>query len=145
MTIGKPVRSTLPCFSALFRLLQRGKQLVPYQLDSGHYLIAMDGSQYFCSETIHCLSCLTTKSTKSNLRYSHQILQAVMLHPDMRQVIPLAPEPIIKADGNQNCRSKFSFRKEYWNNLRGAIRLMLFRDFEHLLRNMADPPEIRAP
>ena len=48
-------------------------------------------------------------------------------------------------EGYQYCRSKFSSRKEYWNNLRGAIRLMLFRDFDHLLRNVADPPEIRAP
>jgi len=47
--------------------------------------------------------------------------------------------------GYQYCRSKFSSRKEYWNNLRVAIRIMLFRDFEHLLRNVADPPEIRAP
>jgi hypothetical protein len=90
-----------PCFSVLFQHLQRGKQLVPYQLDSGHYLIAIDGSQYFSSETINCPSCLTTKATRSKLRYSHQILQAVMLHPDMRQVIALAPEPIIKADGDE--------------------------------------------
>jgi hypothetical protein len=89
-----------PCFSVLFQHLQRGKQLWPYQLDSGHYLIAVDGSQYFSSETIHCPSCLTTKGTKGKLRYSHQILQAVMLHPDRRPVIPLAPEPIVKADGN---------------------------------------------
>jgi hypothetical protein len=41
--------------------------------------------------------------------------------------------------------SKFSSRKDYWNNLHGAIRLMLFRDFENLLRNTADPPQIRAP
>jgi hypothetical protein len=47
--------------------------------------------------------------------------------------------------GYQHCRSTFSSRKEYWNNLRSAIRIMLFRDFEHLLRNVADPPEIRAP
>lgn len=47
--------------------------------------------------------------------------------------------------GYQYCRSKFSSRKEYWNNLRGAIRLMLFRNFDHLLRNVADPPEVRAP
>ena len=90
-----------PCFSILFDHLQRGKQLFPYKLDSGHYLIALDGSQYFSSETIHCPSCLTyNKGTKTKLRYSHQILQAVMLHPSMRQVIPLAPEPIVKADGN---------------------------------------------
>ena len=47
--------------------------------------------------------------------------------------------------GYQHCRSKFSSRQEYWNNLRTAIRIMLFRDYEHLLRNVADPPEIRAP
>lgn len=88
------------CFSVLFQHLQRGKQLAPYKLDSGHYLIALDGSQYFSSEKINCPSCLTYKGTKKKLRYSHQILQAVMLHPTMRQVIPLAPEPIIKADGD---------------------------------------------
>jgi hypothetical protein len=335
-----------PCFAILFHHLQRGKQLSLYKLNSGHYLIALDGSQYFSSEKVCCPSCLTYKGAKSKTRYSHQILQAVMLHPDMRQVIPLAPEPIVKSDGDakndcersagkrlvrkiraahprlkimiggdglysnqpfidelktcgmsfvlvakpkdhvilfqwveeldglgdvehmefrdekgrrhhyrwvnqvplnggpdadqvnffeywltrdqkvtyhnswvtdqtvskqnivelvkagrarwkienetfntlknqgyhlehnfghgqhhlsnnffvlnllaffihqilelcdrgyQHCRSKFSSRKEYWNNLRGAIRLMLFRDFDHLLRNVADPPEIRAP
>lgn len=335
-----------PIFAILFQKLQRGKQLEPYKLGSDHYLIALDGSQYFSSQKIHCPSCLTYKRTKNKLRYSHQILQAVMLNPTMRQVIPLAPEPIIKSDGDtkndcersagkrligkiraahpklkiiitcdglysnqpfidvlkdhgmsfilvakstdhkilfewveeldgldgvehmelrdekgrrhhyrwvnqvplngtqdadhinffeywlkvgqkvtyhnswvtdqsvskqnivelvkagrarwkienetfntlknqgyhlehnfghgskhlsnnffilnllaffihqtlelcdkgyQYCRSKFSSRKEYWNNLRGAIRLMLFRDFDHLLRNMADPPEIMAP
>lgn len=89
-----------PCFSTLFAHLQRGKQLLPYKLDSGHYLIALDGSQYFSSEKINCPSCLTYKGTKATMRYSHQILQAVMLHPNMRQVIPFAPEPIVKADGN---------------------------------------------
>lgn len=88
------------CFAILFEHLQRGKQHLLYKLESGHYLIALDGSQYFSSEKIHCPSCLTYKGTKSKLRYSHQILQPVMLHPDVRQVIPLAPEPIVKADGD---------------------------------------------
>ena len=47
--------------------------------------------------------------------------------------------------GYQYCRSKFSSRKEYWNNLRIVIRVMLFTDFDHLLHNVADPPEVRAP
>jgi hypothetical protein len=330
----------------LLQRLQRGKQLVAYKLESGHHLTALDGSQYFSSEKINCPGCLTYKGAKGALRYSHQILQAVMLNPDMRQVLPLAPEPVANTDGHtkqdceisaakrivkkirathpklkmiitadglyskqpfvddlndahmsfilvakptdhkllfewvneldglgqsghlkfsddkgrrhvyrwvnqvplngsrnadqvnffeywlrvnqkityhnswvtdldvsksnvvewvragrarwkienetfntlknqgyhlehnfghgqrflsnnffvlnllafyihqilelcdrgyQYCRSKFSSRKEYWNNLRTAIRLMLFRDFDHLLRNVADPPEIRAP
>ena len=43
---------------------------------------------------------MTYKGARSKRRYSHQILQAVMLHPTMRQVIALAPEPIVKADGD---------------------------------------------
>jgi hypothetical protein len=93
-------KDILPCFSVLFHRLQRGKQLAPFQLDSGHYLVALDGSQYFSSEKINCPSCLTYKRSKKKMRYSHQILQAVMLAPAMRQVIPLAPEPIIRADGD---------------------------------------------
>jgi hypothetical protein len=98
-------RAIHPAFSVLFQRLQRGKQLVPYRLDSGHYLIALDGSQYFSSEKINCPSCLTYKGARGSLRFSHQILQAVMLHPHMRQVLPLAPEPIANTDGHtkQDC------------------------------------------
>jgi hypothetical protein len=45
----------------------------------------------------------------------------------------------------QYCRSRFSSRQEYWNYLRVAIQLLFFNDFEHLLRFVAHPPEIRAP
>jgi hypothetical protein len=31
--------------------------------------------------------------------YAHQILGAALIHPDMREVIPLLPAPIVKHDG----------------------------------------------
>jgi hypothetical protein len=37
-------------FDLLFQRLQRGKQLAAYKLESGHYLIGLDGSQYFSSK-----------------------------------------------------------------------------------------------
>ena len=40
----------LPAFPSLLQRLQRGKQLDAYKLESGHHLIALDGSQYFSSE-----------------------------------------------------------------------------------------------
>jgi hypothetical protein len=46
-----------PCFAVLFEHLQRGKQLLPCKLESGHYLIALDGSQYFSSEKIIGTTC----------------------------------------------------------------------------------------
>lgn len=120
-----------PCFSVLFQHLQRGKQLLPYQLDNGHYLIALDGSQYFSSENINCPSCLTYKGAKSKARYSHQILQAVLLHPDMRQVIPLAPEPIIKTDGNDKNDCERSAGKRLVGKIRRVhpkLKIMIIGD-----------------
>jgi hypothetical protein len=32
--------------------------------------------------------------------YYHHLLGAVLVHPDRREVIPLAPEPIVKGDGD---------------------------------------------
>lgn len=85
--------------------LQRAKQLDQYQLINGKYLIAIDGSEYFSSNKIHCPGCLRKKSGNSKIRYHHQILQAVVVHPGMRQVLPLAPEPIRNTDGatKQDC------------------------------------------
>ena len=32
--------------------------------------------------------------------YSYQLLGATLVHRDLKEVIPLAPEPIINADGH---------------------------------------------
>ncbi|MFC1856679.1 hypothetical protein ACFL9U_01470, partial [Thermodesulfobacteriota bacterium] len=39
----------------------------------------------------------------------------------------------------QKCRSKFSSRKEYWNQLRCTIRILIFPCFESLLKFIIDP------
>jgi hypothetical protein len=91
-------------FSDFLHRLQRGKHLVNYQFLDGMYLVSIDGSEYFSSQNIHCPHCLVTKS-KGIERYHHQILQSVIVHPDMRQVIPLSPEQISNRDGTkkQDC------------------------------------------
>jgi hypothetical protein len=92
-------------FADYFRLLQRGKQLESFRVLDGCYLIPIDGTQYFSSEKIHCPQCLQKKSSRGRLRYHHQILQAAIVCPGRRQVIPLAPEPIQNSDGweKQDC------------------------------------------
>jgi len=92
-------------FSGYFGQLQRGKHLEGYQFLPGKYLITLDGSEYFSSEKICCAGCLVKTSKKGNVRYHHQILQAALVHPEYRQVIPLAPEQIQNTDGNdkQDC------------------------------------------
>ena len=105
-TVLDPIEpeSIAPVFCDFLLKLQRGKQLASYQFIDGMYLISIDGSEYFSSEKIRCPSCLVTESKKSR-RYHHQILQPVMVHPDKRQVLPLAPEQVSNRDGSkkQDC------------------------------------------
>jgi len=92
-------------FADYFRFLQRGKHLEGYQFLPGKYLIVLDGSEYFSSEKISCPSCLTHTPKKGPIRYHHQILQAALVHPDHKQVVPLSPEQIKNIDGTdkQDC------------------------------------------
>jgi hypothetical protein len=89
-----------PVFKRVFAQLQRGKALEPLVFLDGCYLLALDGTGYFSSPTIHCASCLEKVQQKTGaVTYSHQLLGAALIHPDFREVIPLMPEPIIKQDG----------------------------------------------
>ena len=72
--------------------------------DKGFGFIATaDGTEYFFSDTIHCSSCLEKHHHRDagdeTISYHHQMLGAVILHPDKSEVIPVTPEPIIKQDG----------------------------------------------
>jgi hypothetical protein len=89
-----------PLFNDIFRSLQRGKALEPLAFHEGCYLLALDGSGYFSSPTVHCPSCLEKVHRETGaVTYAHQMLGAVIVHPDFREVVPLAPEPIVKQDG----------------------------------------------
>jgi hypothetical protein len=96
-----------PLFDDFFRPLQRGKYLEQYQVLDGRYIIAVDGAQYFSSEKISCPGCLIREDKKGNVRHSHGIVQAAMMNPNMRQVIPLSPEEVKNVDGKekQDCET----------------------------------------
>src|SRR2546426_4167451 len=88
-----------PVFKSVFRQLQRGKALEAMTFLDGHYLLALDGTEYFSSKTIHCASCLHRVHRNGSITYAHQMLGAAIIHPDQRAVIPLMPEPIVNHDG----------------------------------------------
>ncbi len=89
-----------PSYTELFHRLQRAKVLEGYTFFDGCYLVALDGTGYFSSKTIHCDSCLVKEHRGGSVSYSHQLLGAAIVHPDFKEVIPLMPEPIIKQDGS---------------------------------------------
>lgn len=88
-----------PAYNQLFALAQRGKTLESYVFLDGAYLVSIDGTGYFSSSSIYCNSCCQKNHKDGSVTYHHQMLSPVLIHPDLKQVVPLAPEPIIKQDG----------------------------------------------
>src|SRR5207302_6262675 len=88
-----------PLFKDIVRQLQRGKVLEDYVFLEGCYLVALDGVEYFRSKKVHCDHCLSCRHKTGDVSYYHQMLAAILGHPDFPEVIPLAPEPIQRRDG----------------------------------------------
>ncbi|MDB5306045.1 MAG: hypothetical protein JWO38_247 [Gemmataceae bacterium] len=90
-----------PCFRDIFRRLQRGKVLDGFGYLGGRYLISLDGTNSFSTTTdgIHCPECLVQKDASGAVTHRHKLLGAAVVHPDRREVLPLAPEPIVNGDG----------------------------------------------
>jgi hypothetical protein len=83
-----------------------------------HVLIALDGTEYFCSKTIHCPNCSTRlrgkggkgkgdKEDKGTKEYFHAMLGATLVAPGHDKVVPLPPEFIVPQDGaeKQDCEN----------------------------------------
>jgi hypothetical protein len=131
-------------FSDFLHRLQRGKHLVNYQFLNGRYLVSIDGSEYFSSEKIHCPHCLVAKS-KGKLRYHHQILQSVIIDPDMRQVLPLAPEPISNRDGSKKQDCEQNAAKRAVRNIRATYpKLKITVTADGLYSNQPFIDELKA-
>jgi len=86
-------------FAAIHRQLQRHKALEAYQYLDGYYLVSIDGTGQYASSAISCPECCVKNPGKANESYYHQLLAAVIVHPDLKTVLPLMPEAITRADG----------------------------------------------
>lgn len=108
-------------FVDVFRKVQRGKCLEKMTYINNCYLLSIDGTGYFSSKKVHCDSCCTKKNSRTGeITYQHQMLGAAIVHPDFKEVIPLAPEPIIKQDGVTKNDSERNASKRYFMKLRKA-------------------------
>ena len=108
-----------PLYRRVFSQLQRGNVLNEMSFDKGRYLVSVDGTGYFSSKEIHCGSCLEKKNSKTGeITYHHQMLGAVIVHPDIKGVIPLMPEPIIKQDGESKNDCERNAGKRFFDRLR---------------------------
>ena len=107
-----------PMFREVFRQLQRGKALEPMAFYQGHYLLSLDGTGSFSSEKISSASCLVKKHRSGKITYYQQVLGAAIVHPDFKEVIPLAPEMIIRQDGSTKNDCERNAAKRFLQKLR---------------------------
>lgn len=88
-----------PAFTALHAAAARAGVLKDYEYLGGYHLISVDGSGQFCSGAVSCPHCCVKTTRTGHVSFYHQVLAAVVVHPDHRTVLPLAPEAITKEDG----------------------------------------------
>ncbi len=88
-----------PGFVALHQIAKENGVFKSYEYINGRVLISMDGTGHFSSGSFSCPQCCVKNHRNGKEEFYHQLLGAVVIHPDHKQVIPLAPEPITKKDG----------------------------------------------
>ena len=73
----------------------------------GRLLIALDGTEYFCSDRINCPQCSTRRRSNGKTEHFHAMLGATLVAPGHDKVIPLPPEFIAPQDGaeKQDCEN----------------------------------------
>jgi len=118
-TILDPVdpQALRPAFRAVHRQLQRHKALEGYHYLNGHYLVSIDGTGQFASSKIRCSDCCV-KQRKSGPEYYHQLLAAVIVHPERKTVLPLMPEAITHQDGKKKNDCERNAAKRLLHHLR---------------------------
>ena len=86
----------------------------------GYTLIALDGTQYFCSNKLSCQNCSTRKHANGQIDYFHTVVAASVVKPSKNWVLPLRPEFIEPQQGydKQDCESRAARRWLALNGLR---------------------------
>ena len=111
-----------PLFKHFFKIVQRGKKLSQYKFmrrDGQHfYLVPVDGTQYFSSHKVNCSKCMVKTHRDDTQTFYHQMLAAVVAHPEVAPVLPIAVEPIFKHDGAKKNDCEFSAFKRLAGQLR---------------------------
>lgn len=107
-------------FDGLFaEAIEAAGPLTPFQCLGGRVLIALDGTEYFCSRKIKCQQCSTRRRSDGGTEYFHSFLGATLVAPGHKKVMPLPPEFIAPQDGavKQDCERNAAKR---WLTRHGA-------------------------
>lgn len=87
-----------PIYQRTFAYLQEQGQVESFRSFANTLLVALDGTGYFSSESIHCKSCSVARHRDGRVSYTHSVLMAALVAPGRSEVIALEPEFIAPQD-----------------------------------------------
>ena len=83
-----------------------------YEYWDSHHLVLLDGTGHFSSGKVCCGECCVKHTKSGDEVYDHQLMGAVLAHPERKEVLPFCPEAITRADGQSknDCEREASKR-----------------------------------
>jgi hypothetical protein len=101
-----------PVYDRIYDTLREHGILATFRGVHDSTLIALDGTWYHSSKTIHCPCCSSLQHTNGEITYYHSAVTPVIVAPGKPEVIALRPEFITPQDGHskQDCEIAASKR-----------------------------------
>ena len=87
-------------YRIIFERLEQTGLLDAMQSHANSMLIAMEGTEYFSSQKIHCQNCSHRELANGKTNYFHTVLTPVIVQAGNENVISLEPEFITAQDGH---------------------------------------------
>jgi len=88
-------------YLGLVKKLRSGGILKGYSYMNGYVLVSVDGVHHYSSETVKCEHCLEWTKSNGVKEYRHSMLSAAVVHPNKKEVLAIAHEPIVNQDGKE--------------------------------------------
>ena len=101
-----------PAFDQALAALIAGGGLPRFQRLNGHVLMALDGTEYFCSQELGCCNCSSRVRANGRTEHFHSMVSVALVAPGHNRVLPLEPEFIVPQDGaeKQDCEARATQR-----------------------------------
>ena len=77
-----------PAFDDALNALRRHGGMAAFQRLGGRVLVALDGTEYFCSQKLGCPQCLTRKRANGKTESYHAMLAATLVAPGHAMALP---------------------------------------------------------
>lgn len=94
-----PPDTLKPVYAFLFKALEQSGVVDSLRWADGTRLLALDSTEYFSSQAIHCEACSARRHANGKVTHFHTALTPVLVKPGCDKVIALAPEFIAPQDG----------------------------------------------